>query len=43
MDQRAKVVVRHLPPSLGEDGFREMITPWLDKADYFYYVQGKQR
>jgi hypothetical protein len=42
-DQRAKVVVRHLPPNLDEDGFKAMITDWLDKIDYFIYVKGKQR
>lgn len=42
-DQRAKVVVRHLPPALSEEGFRSMIPNWLPRADYFYYVPGKQR
>lgn len=41
--QRCKVVVRHLPPSLDEQAFRAAIAEWLERADYFYYVQGKQR
>lgn len=43
MEQRTKVVVRHLPPNLEEEGFRELVSDWIEKTDYFRYVRGKKR
>lgn len=40
-DTRCKVVVRRLPPSLQEETFREAVQDWIERADWFCYVQGK--
>ncbi|EFN59157.1 hypothetical protein CHLNCDRAFT_50004 [Chlorella variabilis] len=40
-DTRCKVVVRRLPPSLQEEAFRGAVREWIERADWFSYVQGK--
>ena len=42
-ETRVKVVVRHLPPTLGEDAFRETVAEWLDRVEWLSFVGGKTR
>ncbi|KAL6774082.1 UPF3 [Auxenochlorella protothecoides x Auxenochlorella symbiontica] len=40
-EERTKVVVRHLPPSLSEDAFKSAVQEWLDRSNWSAYYQGK--
>ncbi|KAH7624441.1 hypothetical protein Ndes2526B_g00641 [Nannochloris sp. 'desiccata'] len=40
-ETRTKVVVRLLPPSLTEDGFKNVIGEWLEATDWISYWKGK--
>eukprot|EP00890_Picochlorum_soloecismus_P000535 jgi/Picsp_1/1482/NSC_04960-R1_protein len=40
-DKRTKVVARHLPPEWNEDTFRQVAGEWMDRCDWFRFVEGK--
>jgi len=42
-ETRTKVVVRLLPPSLTEAGFKNVIGEWLEATDWISYWKGKPR